>query len=378
MANICTFEIKLKAKKEDCYQIIEHELSGYEFRVISENGTENEYFMHISGECRWSVTESMVNGREGNILLKAAEKNNAEIEAIGYDTSEPDWIEHYYYKGNTVIKEFALPQVVYGDGFDEYELTDADREKYSYREEDDIYILKSEYDEKFEWDEENEEMRFEFSITSEEPQAPESTEDSVEALSFPNSEDLKAEREYVKGIFGRYTDEELLALCAIESFLNYGNESAVINGRPDLDRITDKFMEVAFEDGGLAFTDFAGFYNREDYFDQFKEIVEADIGNMFRNNSNTDSAYKFKMTVDDVYSFPGKGTVVTGNIEHGQISKNENVTIIAGDGTTKSATVIDIEQVSKSDVATAGHYVGLICSGIDKNQMAKGDIIVVQ
>ena len=61
MANICTFEIKMKAKKDDCYQIIKHELPGYEFRVISENGTENEYFMHINCECRWSVTESMVN-----------------------------------------------------------------------------------------------------------------------------------------------------------------------------------------------------------------------------------------------------------------------------------------------------------------------------
>ncbi len=151
MANVCSFEMRIRGTKENCEKMIDSDMpSCYEFYRVEEQGTDNDYMVYLAGECRWSVTGSMVDTDEDNTLKAKAEKFNIEMEVFGYDISEPEWVEHYHYKGAEVIKEFALPTVVMGWNMDEMDISDEDKTKYEYKEEHDVYILKEEFNEKFE------------------------------------------------------------------------------------------------------------------------------------------------------------------------------------------------------------------------------------
>lgn len=158
MANICTFEMRIRGTKENCEKMINSDIPCYELYSVDEKGNDNDFMVYLEGECRWSVTGSMVNTDDGETLAAKAAKFNIELEVFGYDKSEPEWIEHYHYKGAEVLKEFALPTVIMGWNMDETDLTDEDKAKYDYNEEHEVYILKAEFAEKFEWDEDEEIM----------------------------------------------------------------------------------------------------------------------------------------------------------------------------------------------------------------------------
>ncbi len=67
----------------------------------------------------------------------------------------------------------------------------------------------------------------------------------------------------------------------------------------------------------------------------------------------------FLMAVEEVYSISGRGTVVTGRIERGQIKVGETIEIV-GIQETRSATVTGIEMFQKTiDIAMAGDSVGV-------------------
>ena len=91
--------------------------------------------------------------------------------------------------------------------------------------------------------------------------------------------DMYAELEYVKVQLLAHTDEELLKICAEQPFLSEGDVSAITDGKPDLEKIAEAYIEVLMEDSGLAITDFEGFYNGD--IEQFKAFAEADIESMF-------------------------------------------------------------------------------------------------
>ena len=158
MANICTFEMLIKGTKENCYNMLNSDIPCYEVYVTDEAGNDDDYMLCLEGECRWTVTGSMVNVDDDCTLAAKAKRFNIELEVFGYDKSEPEWIEHYYYKGEQCLKEYNLPPFLMGYNFDEVDLSDEDRAKYTYREEHNVYILGEEFAEKFEWDEEEERM----------------------------------------------------------------------------------------------------------------------------------------------------------------------------------------------------------------------------
>ncbi|MFA7075597.1 MAG: elongation factor Tu [Candidatus Izemoplasmatales bacterium] len=83
----------------------------------------------------------------------------------------------------------------------------------------------------------------------------------------------------------------------------------------------------------------------------------------------------FLMPVEDVFTITGRGTVVTGRVDRGQIKVNEKIEII-GIRETKEAVVTGVEMFRKLlDYAQAGDNVGLLLRGVSREQVQRGQVI---
>jgi translation elongation factor EF-Tu-like GTPase len=84
----------------------------------------------------------------------------------------------------------------------------------------------------------------------------------------------------------------------------------------------------------------------------------------------------FRLTVQDVFSIQGRGTVVTGRVESGTISKGATVRQTRADGSTRDVVITGIEMFRKIvDTATAGNDVGLLLRDVGRNDIAQGDVL---
>jgi elongation factor Tu len=80
----------------------------------------------------------------------------------------------------------------------------------------------------------------------------------------------------------------------------------------------------------------------------------------------------FLMPVENVYSIAGRGTVVTGRIERGQVRRGETVDIIGG----RSTVVTDIEVFHKPvEVGIAGDNAGMLLRGVAGDEVERGQIL---
>ena len=83
----------------------------------------------------------------------------------------------------------------------------------------------------------------------------------------------------------------------------------------------------------------------------------------------------FLMPIEDVFSIPGRGTVVTGRIERGKVRVQDEVEIV-GMGETRKTTVTGVEMFRKLlDEGLAGDNVGALLRGIDKNDVERGQVL---
>ncbi len=83
----------------------------------------------------------------------------------------------------------------------------------------------------------------------------------------------------------------------------------------------------------------------------------------------------FLMSVEDVFSITGRGTVATGRIERGCIKVGEEVEIV-GLGETRKTTCTGIEMFRKLlDQGQAGDNVGILLRGIEKDQIERGNVL---
>ena len=84
----------------------------------------------------------------------------------------------------------------------------------------------------------------------------------------------------------------------------------------------------------------------------------------------------FLMSVEDVFSITGRGTVATGRIETGVINSNDEVAIIGMGAEGKKTVVTGVEMFRKIlDRGEAGDNVGLLLRGIDKDEVKRGMVI---
>jgi len=84
----------------------------------------------------------------------------------------------------------------------------------------------------------------------------------------------------------------------------------------------------------------------------------------------------FLMSVEDVFSITGRGTVATGRIERGRIKVGEGVEIVGLMETPLTSTVTGVEMFKKLlDEGEAGDNAGLLLRGIEKTQIRRGMVI---
>jgi elongation factor Tu len=87
----------------------------------------------------------------------------------------------------------------------------------------------------------------------------------------------------------------------------------------------------------------------------------------------TDKA--FLMSIEDVFSITGRGTVATGRVERGKLKVGENVEIV-GLQDTKKSVATGIEMFRKLlDETQAGDNVGILLRGIEKDQVERGQVL---
>jgi len=83
----------------------------------------------------------------------------------------------------------------------------------------------------------------------------------------------------------------------------------------------------------------------------------------------------FLMCIEDVFNIEGRGTVVTGRVERGELAKMSDVEIV-GLRETRKTVATDIEMFRKLlDKASAGDNVGVLLRGIKKEEVERGMVL---
>jgi elongation factor Tu len=84
----------------------------------------------------------------------------------------------------------------------------------------------------------------------------------------------------------------------------------------------------------------------------------------------------FLMSVEDVFSITGRGTVATGRIERGRVKVGEGIEIVGLMEAPLNSTVTGVEMFRKLlDQGEAGDNAGLLLRGIEKNQVRRGMVL---
>ena len=88
-----------------------------------------------------------------------------------------------------------------------------------------------------------------------------------------------------------------------------------------------------------------------------------------------DNEKPFLMSIEDVFTITGRGTVVTGRVERGQLKLNDEVEIV-GLKDTKKTVVTGIEMFRKQlDYAEAGDNAGVLLRGISREEVERGQVL---
>jgi len=84
----------------------------------------------------------------------------------------------------------------------------------------------------------------------------------------------------------------------------------------------------------------------------------------------------FMMSIEDVFSIKGRGTVVTGRIDRGRVKVGDPVEIVGLHEKSKTSVVTGVEMFHKSlDEGIAGDNCGLLLRGIDRNDVERGQVV---
>ena len=84
----------------------------------------------------------------------------------------------------------------------------------------------------------------------------------------------------------------------------------------------------------------------------------------------------FLMPIEDVFTISGRGTVVTGRVERGQVKVGDKVEIVGLKDESTETTVTGTEMFHKQlEYAEAGDNVGCLLRGIDKKSVERGQVL---
>ena len=104
--------------------------------------------------------------------------------------------------------------------------------------------------------------------------------------------------------------------------------------------------------------------------DELMDAVDSWIPTPVRDNDKP-----FLMSIEDVFTITGRGTVVTGRVERGMLKLNDEVEIV-GLKDTKKTVVTGIEMFRKQlDFAEAGDNAGVLLRGISREDVERGQVL---
>jgi elongation factor Tu len=104
------------------------------------------------------------------------------------------------------------------------------------------------------------------------------------------------------------------------------------------------------------------------------ELMEAVDSYIPEPQRDTDKP--FLMPIEDVFTITGRGTVVTGRIEQGQIKSGEEVEIVGIHPETGKTVVTGLEMFNKTlDFAQAGDNAGALLRGIKREEVERGQVL---
>ena len=84
----------------------------------------------------------------------------------------------------------------------------------------------------------------------------------------------------------------------------------------------------------------------------------------------------FLMSIEEVFSIPGRGTVASGRVERGQLKRDSEVEIVGGSFDAMKTKVTDIETFKKTcNESRAGDNSGLLLRGIRREDIKRGMVI---
>ena len=156
-------------------------------------------------------------------------------------------------------------------------------------------------------------------------------------------------------------DEELLELVEMEirelldSYDFPGNDIPIVKG------------------SALAVMDSTSTDPDDDAFTPIKELMEAVDSSIPEPVRDLDK--DFLMSVEDVFTISGRGTVATGQVERGVVKVGEEIEI-TGIRETQKTTVTGVEMFRKElDQGQAGDNVGILLRGVKREDIERGQVI---
>ncbi len=104
--------------------------------------------------------------------------------------------------------------------------------------------------------------------------------------------------------------------------------------------------------------------------EELMEAVDSYIPDPARENDKP-----FLMSIEDVFTITGRGTVATGRVERGVLNLNEEVEVV-GIHDTRKTVVTGIEMFRKLlDFAEAGDNIGALLRGVSRDEICRGQIL---
>ena len=89
-----------------------------------------------------------------------------------------------------------------------------------------------------------------------------------------------------------------------------------------------------------------------------------------------DTDKPFLMPIEDVFTITGRGTVVTGRVERGQVKVGDEVQIVGLQDDIRKTVVTGVEMFRKMmDYAEAGDNIGCLLRGVDRKEVERGQVL---
>ncbi len=113
---------------------------------------------------------------------------------------------------------------------------------------------------------------------------------------------------------------------------------------------------------------------QDEWVDKIWELVDAIDSYIPMPTRDVDKP--FLMSVEDIFTITGRGTVATGRVERGQVKVGEEVEIVGLRDQSKKTVVTGIEMFRKTlDEAVAGDNVGVLLRGVEKEEVERGMVL---